>query len=184
VTPHLSRLRDKRHVPKVGSIATLEATQRTPGGKEAATSDNLASMTILSSTITPEELETRVGLTPARAWSKKSPDEKGKGRKKFNGVSYESTLPRSADLDEHLEQLLQMLAPKAPAIRELAVAIAGSPVDDTQPESINLHLQASAYKDLVCFTFSPPSMKQVAELGVDLNLSVQFWSGDEEGRDA
>lgn len=126
----------------------------------------------------PAEVTDALGLAPTLAFAKGDPfppdTRSGQaGRRRRWGIwRLESTLPASAELDEHLRSLLDQLDPRAAAIRAYA------------EDGFRVHFFCGLFLDSTNEELSlpPATLARVAQLGASLDLDI-YGALAEDGED-
>jgi hypothetical protein len=129
-----------------------------------------ASFTILSGTLSVEEMVGRVALTPDRTVEKGSP-VKGTGGNshRYSVVSFKSRIERQAQPEAHIDDLLLRLDPARDAIRRLVEErLAEEP--ESVPARLSLYVRSS--RSVVGLSVSSAQIKAIGELGAHLDVEV------------
>jgi hypothetical protein len=131
-----------------------------------------AHVTILSDSLSPDDLRDAVGLDPDKSWAKgELRSSRGQHRHKFNGVEWVSTLDReTADPGDHIEELAERLRPQADRIAQLS--------RDERVISARLWLYYSTSGENPGFELTNAALDSLARLGVTLALDIYLF--DEE----
>jgi hypothetical protein len=128
-------------------------------------------LTISSIDLTSEEICDAVGLTCDQEW--KIGDQRGKTiiREKENGCMFESTLPESSPLEDHVDALISRLKPYSEKIKTLS-----------KTNEVEFSCVIYNYIDPVNpgFHFEKGIISDIHSLGADLDIDL-YLLGKEEG---
>lgn len=133
------------------------------------------SFRLSSDSLDPNVVTGQLGLTPTNAFAKgeMSPPGRVTGRSfihRTGGWRLESPLPRSAELDDHLRALLDLLSAKAPIIRGYK--------DQAFTVDFFCGLFLNSFNERL--ELPPETLARVAALGATLSLDIYSAPGDEE----
>jgi hypothetical protein len=136
-----------------------------------------ATLTILSSTLSVDEMTRAIALTPDRTVEKGSP-VKGKGGNvhRYSGVSFESRSDRQAGPEAHIDDLLVRLSPARDAIRRLAD---GTHAAGTRGVPVRLSLYVESSRSVVGLDVSSAQLTAIGELGAHFGVEVDTDCEDE-----
>jgi hypothetical protein len=81
---------------------------------------SLATLVVLSRSLSCEELMTAIPLEPDRSWVKGTPRGRDGSAHRYSGISFSSRVDRAAEPDLHTQDLLDRLKPVASAVRTFA----------------------------------------------------------------
>jgi hypothetical protein len=124
-------------------------------------------LTVLSDSIPPDELSAAIGLPAEESWAKGEPRKGARHLQKFNGVEYASTLGRDqADPDQHVEQLVQRLAPYATNLAKVS--------DDQRVHSMRLWLYIQTSGENPGFELSHTTLEALGRMGASLAFDLYF----------
>ncbi len=79
-----------------------------------STTESLARFIIENAVLPCDTMEQLIGTQPSCTWKPGDPIANTKLERKTYGCLFESKLPRTADLENHVESLLNELRPAAP----------------------------------------------------------------------
>lgn len=84
-----------------------------------ANSQTRVRLTLLSESLSPDEISERLGLAADRSW--RLGERRGRSRvnQRYHGWQLDSKLPADASTEEHLDELLSRLTPRARALQRL-----------------------------------------------------------------
>lgn len=129
-----------------------------------------ATLTILSATLSADELVKAIALTPDGIVERGSPVSGSSGNlHRFSVVSFESHLDPQADPFAHVDELLQRLAPARDAIRALAGSARPAESRDV-PVRLSLHVEST--HRMLGLDLSAEQLAVIAKLGAHLGVSV------------
>jgi len=130
---------------------------------------SLAELVILSKTESAERLVEAVGLPPDRSWNLGDPRKSRGLVEKFSGITYGSRLPRTAELEAHLDDLLLRLAPAKDHIAALAAHLGQH---EGRPDALRVWLTQLTSNPSPGYDFPPRQIIQVGEMGAWLGVSL------------
>lgn len=143
-----------------------------PEGSLADSESASASLVVLSTTCTAEELAQAVGLTADRSW--RQGERKGTTSAavhKYSGVEYDSLVDRSASPLLHLEDLLARLQPFAANVGALARRLSGQ---ESREDPVRLWISCRTANGTPGLDLSPRHLEAVAALGAHLGITFLF----------
>jgi len=130
-----------------------------------------ATLTILSSTLSVQELEQMIAVSPDR--TREKGDLRGREPNNvypYSVVAFESHIDQTADPAAHVDDLLDRVSSAKDAIRHLSGATLS---DDVRrfPVRFSLHLESTQGE--IGFDFSSEQLKSMIELGARLGIDVE-----------
>lgn len=133
-----------------------------------------ASLVIATNALGSAHLVEAIGVEPDRAWDRgqEGAAAGGRSRQRYSGVSYWSTLTDATDVQHHLDNLLDRLAPCKARIAALVADLATKP---GAAVSVGVRLVVPTNSDAQGLHFSKCQLREIADLGADLGITVEFW---------
>jgi hypothetical protein len=136
-----------------------------------------ATFTILSSTLSVDEMVRAVSLTPDRSVEKGSPVKgTGGGIHRYSAVSFRSRTDCHADPGAHIDDLLLRLSPAGDAIRRL---VEQRLADEPQSVPARLSLYVKSSRSVVGLDVTSAQLTAIGELGAYFGVEVDTDSEDE-----
>jgi Domain of unknown function (DUF4279) len=129
-----------------------------------------ATLTILSRTLTADELVRAIGVTPDRVVEKGSPVKGTSGGvHRYSVVAFESHLDADAEPSTHLDELLLRLSPIREAIRALADPGCAPGARDV-PVRLSLYIESP--RRMLGIDLSAERLAAIGEFGAHLGVEV------------
>jgi hypothetical protein len=135
------------------------------------TKQSHATLTIISATLSVDELVQAIGLTPDRTVEKGTQVKgKGGGVHRYSAASFESRPDRQAPPPEHIDDLLIRLSPAKEAILKLADG-AHAPGSRGVPVRLSVYIFESAPR-MVGLDLSAAQLMAIGEFGAHFGVVV------------
>lgn len=129
-----------------------------------------AAFTILSSTLSVDEMVQAIGLTPDRTVDKGSPIKGTRGGVyRYNAVSFNSHIAHHGDPGAHIDDLLLRLSPAQEAIRGL---VEQRLVEEPQSVPARLSLYVESSRSVVGLDVTHAQLTAIGELGAHFGVEV------------
>lgn len=129
-----------------------------------------ATLTILSSTLSADELVRTIGVTPDRIVEKGSPVKgRGGGVHRYSVVAFESRPDRQADPPDHIDELLLRLGPAKEAIQALA-GPARAPGSRGVPVRLSLYIESP--RRMLGIDMSAEQLTAIGEFGAHFGVEL------------
>lgn len=133
---------------------------------------SLAELVILSKVEPADRLAEIVGLPPDRSWNRGDPKKTRGLVEQFSGITYRSRLPRTADVSDHLEDVLSRLDPVKRRIAALSRRLARQ---EGRADAIRVWLTQLTSETSPGYDFSPAQLARIVEMGAWLGVSVDVY---------
>jgi hypothetical protein len=129
-----------------------------------------ASLTILSSVLSADEIAQKLALHPDGSVDKGTPLTGNAGdNHRYTALTFESHLREDAELSAHIDELLRRLKPAKDAIRSLAGPAPG-PGTRGAPVRLSLHIESS--RRMLGVDLTADQLEAIAELGAYWSVEV------------
>ncbi len=140
------------------------------------------SLVIATNAWSSTRLAGAIGLEPNRPWDRGegNPPSASPTRQGLSGVTYRSHLAGPADIELHLQNLLDRLASYKARIGAAHDELTADPGATL---SVGVQLVVPAEADAQGLRLSCDQLREITDLGADLGLTVEFWGAvEEDGR--
>ena len=136
----------------------------------------VAKLVVLSETESADQLAEAVGLQPDDGWTRGEPKKTPGLRYKISGIRYFSRLPRTAEPDAQLDDLLALLSPVKDRIAALAERLTGP---GGRPDAVRVWVTQITSNTSPGYDFSPEQLGRISAMGAWLGLSVDVMTDDD-----